>query len=298
MNIDTFLKIGHSHTMCQDYILSGTEPFPYIILADGCSSAADSDIGARVLCYTALKYLQDANSKCLASLIFWKPFGWNVIKDAASIIKRDFPTLSVECLDATLIVAVKIEGVYKICMFGDGHIYYIDNDDEMRSHHHRITYEPNAPAYLRYIIKGCEEYCNNNITKIVDVDYIQRKFPAFGSYHDPAYLGYSPHYYTSIPENKIKSLIIASDGVDSIMYKDEMTYKTRYLNMCKGIKSLDGVRLQKQEIGFLAVLEQMTMFKSTDGAFLSRRVKKVLKEYAKDGFVNDDDLSIGCFHEE
>ena len=60
MKIDSFLKIGHSHEQCQDYILTGTDPCPYIILADGCSGAEDSDIGARLLCHTALKYLKKA----------------------------------------------------------------------------------------------------------------------------------------------------------------------------------------------------------------------------------------------
>ena len=53
-----------------------------------------------------------------------------------------------------------------------------------------------------------------------------------------------------------------------------------------------------KEIDFLYACDHMTDFKNTNGVFLKRRVKKVLKEYLQQGFINDDDLSIGCFHEE
>ena len=58
MQVDTFSKIGKTHKICEDYILSGTKPFPYIIISDGCSSSEGTDMGARLLCFLAQQYIR------------------------------------------------------------------------------------------------------------------------------------------------------------------------------------------------------------------------------------------------
>lgn len=55
--VDSFLRTATIKEICQDYILSGTDPFPYVIISDGCSSSKKSDVGARLLCYIARKYI-------------------------------------------------------------------------------------------------------------------------------------------------------------------------------------------------------------------------------------------------
>jgi len=296
MNIDSFLKIGHSHTMCQDYIISGTSPMPYIILADGCSSAKNSDIGARLLCHSALSMLTSLyNSKNNNMLdIGWSIFGNTVIVDAKLTLHNSFPSLDTECLDATLIVAYKTKGVYKIVMYGDGHIYVTNKDNSVA--YHKISFEPNAPSYLRYWIKGQEEYLSNKIMVTHESQHgINGKIST--EYGIPCII--------DVKEQDVKSLVIASDGVDSIMFKEETMYKTKYLDLYGAVlhnKSTinphTATKLpQCKEKSFLEVLNDVTQFKLTDGPFLSRRIKKVLKGYEKEGFVNDDDISIGCFYE-
>jgi len=34
------------HKSCEDYTLSGSDPMPYLIVCDGCSSSPQTDIGA------------------------------------------------------------------------------------------------------------------------------------------------------------------------------------------------------------------------------------------------------------
>ena len=46
VNVDHFTKIGKNYLVCEDYILSGVSPTPYIILSDGCSSSKHIDVGA------------------------------------------------------------------------------------------------------------------------------------------------------------------------------------------------------------------------------------------------------------
>ena len=54
MNADHYYTIGNSHSVCQDYAISGlVENGAYAILSDGCSSSPDVDVGARMLSLSA-----------------------------------------------------------------------------------------------------------------------------------------------------------------------------------------------------------------------------------------------------
>jgi serine/threonine protein phosphatase PrpC len=295
MNIDTFLKIGHSHEICQDYILSGFDPFPYIIIADGCSGSADSDIGARILCHTALRFLKEHQSSM--TTVTEDYVAQRIILDAA-VTKAKFYT-SFDSLDATLIIAVKVNGIYKIYMFGDGVVYWITPEDY--DEYCQIYYKPNAPGYLRYRINDYQKYMDANVVQFVKTRN-----------HEHVYTdSMRPHYF-EIHEDDIKFLMVASDGVESFVYKEEVLYKAKYLalkNVMKKlhpnqietlsdqVRALESLPLTKQ-VDFIDVCKDMLHFKNINGVFLKRRVKKVLKEYLKLGLINDDDLSIGCFHEE
>jgi serine/threonine protein phosphatase PrpC len=282
MNIDTFLKIGHSHTICQDYIISGDNPFPYIILADGCSQSKDSDIGARLLCHTALNYLKQCwedPDKINAS-----EMGERIILDAEFALKIHFNT-SVDALDATLIVAYKYKGEYKILMYGDGCVWFVGKTGEID--YYNLSYQPNTPYYLRYLIRGKNDYLKSNVSRFIDTPH--GKLDTKEDSLKPFELTFN--------ENEIQLVMIASDGVDSFMFKEEAMYKSLYLDLLSNGKRSTPF-LKSKEFSFKKVCEDFTDFKLLKGPFLSRRVKKVMKEYLKLGFVNDDDLSIGCFYED
>ena len=298
MKIDSFLKIGHSHEQCQDYILTGTDPCPYIILADGCSQAKDSDIGARLLCHTALKYLKKNQSR-LDRLDAPEKVGQDIIVDAAFALKVHFNT-RIDCLDATLIIVYKFKGYYHIYMYGDGVVFRVDPDNVVNFT--RIHYSPNAPGYLRYRIDGYEKYQNTNVVKLTDTHAGMNSYDSMEPWHH------------IIHEGDVKTLLIASDGVESFIYNEELLYKTRFNNLKQAInKSPDNMMVgeftqynydspvfyaAQKEIDWYDVVREMIDFKNTNGIFLKRRVKKVMRNYLKRGLINDDDLSIGCFYEE
>jgi len=292
MKIDSFLKIGHSHEQCQDYILTGTDPCPYIILADGCSGAEDSDIGARLLCHTALKYLKKNQSR-LDRLDAPEKVGQDIIVDSAFALKVHFNT-KIDCLDATLIIAYKFKGYYHIYMYGDGVVFRVDTNDVIK--YTRAYYKPNAPGYLRYRIDGYEKYQNTNVVKLTDSHFGLNSYDSMEPWHH------------IISEDDIKILLVASDGVESFLYNDQVIFKTLYNELLKTIKDSrlmsinlvtpDVITPKEKELNWENVVGEMIAFKNTNGIFLKRRVKKVLKNYLKKGFINDDDLSIGCFYEE
>jgi serine/threonine protein phosphatase PrpC len=296
MKIDSFLKIGHSHEQCQDYILTGSDPCPYIILADGCSQAKDSDIGARLLCHTALKYLKKNQSR-LDRLDPPEKVGQDIIVDAAFALKVHFNT-RIDCLDATLIFAYKFKKYYHIYMYGDGVVLRVNHDDNINFT--RAHYKPNAPGYLRYRIDGYEKYQNSHVVKLTDTHVGVHSYDSMEPWHH------------IIHEDDVKTLLIASDGIESFIYNDQVIYKTLYnalrhvvLNdsprgsiteMPKIIE--DTLNPEIKELDWYDVVGEMIYFKNTNGVFLKRRVKKVMKNYLKKGFINDDDLSMGCFYEE
>jgi hypothetical protein len=55
--LDSHYTIGKLHLCCEDYGCHGRTPLPHVILADGCSAAPDSDVGARLLVLNARRLL-------------------------------------------------------------------------------------------------------------------------------------------------------------------------------------------------------------------------------------------------
>ena len=142
---DIFIEIGSQHKVCEDYIISGMEPEPYIILADGCSSSNDTEMGARILCHLAKQYLR-YRSDDLHNIDHKKMGRW-IIHNAEMAARQ--MGLKVSCLDATLIVSFFIDGEVKIFMYGDGVVVIKSGND---IEYFKIDFSSNAPYYLSYLI--------------------------------------------------------------------------------------------------------------------------------------------------
>jgi hypothetical protein len=125
MNADGTIKIGSTHTLCQDYVIAQDD---YVILSDGCSSSPDTDIGARLL----VKALDQSLTK---------PAGIEELhKDAAqtALAWANMISLPPESVDATLmsihvagddlIVACSGDGVIMLeSRTGDLDVYVISS---------------------------------------------------------------------------------------------------------------------------------------------------------------------------
>ncbi|MCP4352210.1 MAG: protein phosphatase 2C domain-containing protein [Desulfobacterales bacterium] len=144
--VDDFLKIGTSHRICQDYVISGMTPVPHVILADGCSSSDQTDTGARILTHLARQYLI---SRCDdLEQIDYKHAGDWIIRRAEMIAQQ--LGLNRSALDATLMIAFIIGCQARIMVYGDGVIGLVDYKG--RRSFLEISFTGNAPYYLSYKI--------------------------------------------------------------------------------------------------------------------------------------------------
>lgn len=263
IKLDTILKKGKSHKICEDYIIRGYDPFPYIILSDGCSSSDDTDIGARILCHLAKQFLQyygyDEDMMKMGDWIIYN----------AELTARQLG-LRKSCLDATLIVAVYVEGgSFFVYVYGDGCVITLKDN---RWVVYNYEYSNNTPFYLSYqidperreIFDGLDgKYIHTVIVKDNEEFPLISKMPA------------DTRAMKSWWGAEVDLMLICSDGISSFLDTE--------LNRPLEIQSL---------------IESFTSFKNTNGEFLKRRLlskRGAITKLEEIKVHHLDDLSIGAF---
>lgn len=273
-NIDTYMKIGYKHKICQDYIISGYEPFPYVILSDGCSGSEHSDCGARILTHTAKDILQ-AYHHSLKTTIDTKPIqekmytliGNDIIDLASDTAKALY--LDSHSLDATLIIMFSVFGMVYIYIYGDGMLLLKYRDGTIgyaKVSYPVINRNKTAPYYLNY-----------RVNKQRNQNYIDN-FPNYKTYkaenittgiYDTKELKYDEPVILKADPRIVSVCLISSDGLDSFT----------------DLNSRDSLPLND-------VVTNALDFKSLYGEFISKRMNRYIKLLPK-GIVHTDDLSIG-----
>lgn len=265
IRIDKILKIGKSHKVCEDYIISGHDPYPYIILSDGCSSSEDTDVGARILCYLAKQYLNNYEFE----VVDVNHMGDWIIYNA-EVSARQLG-LKKSCLDATLIVARIINNCLDVSFYGDGFVVFVDGVG--RAIIHEIEYTKNTPYYLSYKI----DPKRNDIYHDLGVELIETLSFSKTNEEDMVV----KHAYDTRCEivdclTEYKTILICSDGLKSFydMNRNDL---------------IDPMKL----------IQDFTSFKTTKGEFLKRRLlskKGAISKFEGFKIFHHDDLSIGAFY--
>jgi len=259
-SVDHFLRIGTSHKVCEDYIISNEKPFPYVILSDGCSSSINTDMGARILTHLTKQYLKN-EIYMLNILIKYNNLMANwIIHESKSITET--MGLDKSCLDATLLFLYAIDNSIYVYMYGDGYLITVDLQNKISFY--EISYSNNAPYYLSYRLDGKRNllYKESNPIKTIITNEV------------PLACDYNTTFIKELPMNKYKGVFIASDGLSSFINKD-------------------GERHDIEEI-----LKEITSFKNINGEFIKRRMgskKGVINTFQEMGITHYDDLSIGGF---
>ena len=140
MHADTYYSIGSTHLVCEDYAWSDRDRDgnAFVLVADGCSSSPDTDVGARLLCHSAARMLRSGHGLVLA----------HVIEQAAGGAEQ--LGLSPDCLDATLLAARVVADTIRVSLAGDGAVVARRHDGAIEGWF--VSFNDSAPAYISYML--------------------------------------------------------------------------------------------------------------------------------------------------
>ncbi len=266
--LDAYYAIGRLHLFCEDYALHGWEPVPHLILADGCSAAPDSDLGARLLALNArrlLPHFARAASERDRLARHW-PLGRRIVRRAARQA-RDLG-LDPTVLDATLLVAWCDGAMVHVHLYGDGCLAVRHADGGVGTI--RVEYAENAPYYLSYLLDPERwELYQEAIGEPATAQSIHYQIDAGESIRQEAFNTPTAFDFdlTTFPV-----VAVATDGLDSFVAAET------------------GARLDLRTTARSAL-----DFQNLDGAFVQRHLRQVLVDYAQQRVINVDDIGLGAF---
>lgn len=279
INTDTFLRIGSSHAVCEDYVLSGAHQLQYVILSDGCSSSPSTEMGSRILCYLARQYVryrfdEFPGSKPGGFRLDYNDMGSWVIHNAEMVVRQ--MGLPRTCLDATLMVSYldpfESNQTVNIFIYGDGFVVVIPKNESYNLQIQEVEFAPgNMPFYLSYTVdplrlQAYHEQKVSKYFKATDCDPSTYYWDDQYAYDFPSRL--------SLSMNDYKAVMMFSDGLKSFIKQDPTN---------------------REIIPVVDVIGDLVGFKNIKGKYLQRRVDKALKTLAKQNIVHYDDLSIGAY---
>lgn len=252
--INSHFSMGRAHAKCEDYTTHNYQG-TYVIVADGCSSSENTDIGSRLLTLAAKKVITMYRTDILES--YWK-FGYAVINEAHVAVRS--LGLSTTCLDATLLVTFKLGNELITRVYGDGVVYvsYKDGDSFMDE----ISFPDNAPYYLSYTLdrERSESYASKSEGKVwTSTDD-----------EDPLNIDYNQAVEWSNDPELTDQITIFSDGISAFMNWGQLG-----------------------TIPTLNMVNKLVAFKSETGNFVYKRMIHELRKQAKDNVFPYDDISMG-----
>jgi hypothetical protein len=257
LHYDHYHTIGLTHQVCQDYVVSGEEPTPFIVLSDGCSSSPNSEIGAKILTLTTQQILKNADQWPLD----YADFGQQLINTALNVTKR--LQLSDGVLDATVMLAFLQEDNIMVYVYGDGCLLFTDHDGNIGTI--EVVFTHNAPFYLTYWVnkERLLEYAMSEPEPLLLRDSVN-------GLSEPK--AFQTPLIFSLPLKKYKFIGIASDGASHF------------------------VDIKKSEkMPLYGIATNLLAFPDTSNEFIKRHTIDVLAQQAKIGIYPIDDLSIGVF---
>lgn len=260
--------MGATHYVCQDYALHGDEPAPFIVVSDGCSSAPDTDVGARLLCCMARKILYHNYrvEEPQTPPLDYTDFGNKVVTTAEIITEAMGVTPDV--LHATLMVAcVKNNTVY-VYIYGDGTILLLGHAGQVR--YLDFQFNDNMPYYLNYWKNAelhtayAQAHDTANTLEIVSGEHGEAERRHFQS---PLEFKFSLEEYSAVA--------LASDGC------------SQFLDTGTQVK-----------LPLSTVAPRLLNFRTDRDAFVREHLHEVVEDYARLGVYVLDDLALGVIRVE
>lgn len=154
---DSYLEIGASHNICEDYVFNGyiDGMFPYIIVCDGCSSSSATDVGARIVAHSCRSAMINMYHQGMFGLdsggIYANDIFDEIEKQTLANMKAclDILKLPSTVCDATLMYAIEAHDHIHVACYGDGNV--VEKRTNKENIWNSLVYESNAPFYLFFI---------------------------------------------------------------------------------------------------------------------------------------------------
>jgi len=147
---DAWYTTGASHVICEDYAVATTvtPDCTVAVVCDGCSSSADTDIGARLVARAAVAHMARAlpgTGVHAAGFV-----------DAAAVLRRAAAAarplgLPTEALDTTLLAMRVVPNAVDIAVFGDGVVAARRRDGRVEIW--VVEHPKGAPPYPSYALE-------------------------------------------------------------------------------------------------------------------------------------------------
>ena len=263
VSTDAHYIIGMEHDYCQDYAIAGTfRDKNFAVVCDGCSSAANSDLGARLL---ALAFKEAVHTYSFDSENFPLDEIHRSVKSMC-MATQAITHIYDEAFFATVVAAVQHGKNLWVWMQGDG-VFAIKRRDGKVLIYTCNNSVHNAPAYLAYTwdkqsiesyLKMQEITINTQIVIENSVEVERSILNTF--YADPS----CATYLIRFDVDEIESVIVLSDGIES--FRADTT----------------------QDI------LKMTNIPNLNGSFVLRKLKTMKKAWTKAEMSHYDDIGMAA----
>lgn len=282
MHSDAFFTIGKTHKVCEDYARAGEIPSrgdgpdrTYAVVCDGCSSSADTDIGARLLALGAISGIDVFGDK------FKDRTEWAVWQ-ARDQFRISSGPLAQTCLDSTLLAAYRRDdGKVDVVITGDGVVAAKRRDGSIEVW--EIDFQ-GAPAYLSYVLYS------DRMLVYAHVGYKGRKVRRYSISGDEAIQTMDADWPLSIEGEPGKTVTWENPAVHLDAFSPD-EYES-VMVMSDGVQSFQDWGAMKP-IPFLEVVPHLMDIKGYRGQFVTRRCRAFLNRFCvKNGWHHNDDLGV------
>lgn len=298
MNTDCALFTGKTHPICQDYARTGwqevqgtDEKVPFALISDGCSSSPDTDVGSRLLVFSAEKAIRIHRTYDI-------DFQYTVASVAQ--VNAEGMGLKPSCLDATLMAAFLRKNLTDsgpetqlfLRMYGDGAIA-LKFRGMPNLYLLTVEYAESMPWYISYLLDPpsmdlwleATKKSNKKTVKILEIEpeglTNEIMFEPPSSTPNPEMpltvgMGKDNSHSILVSHLLLDWVAIMSDGIHTFWQRTD-----------NGSKIV---------IPVTEVVQHMLDFKNFNGEFVKRQMNWFMKTHQKQGWQHDDDVSVAAIY--
>lgn len=269
MNADSAFRMGSTHEVCQDYATAGAcgACGPYAVVADGCSSSPDTDVGARLLVKAFERLLRESGGPPADALA-----GLHAGAARLALSWAELLGLRPQAVDATLLTAHLHGGELIVGCSGDGVICLQTNEGALDVY--AVSYPHGYPVYPAYAQQPAR------LRALAETGLLRKEVT-----HLRADAATAPLRAVRVTEGVALTEVFA---VNADAYKFA-TLLSDGAHTFLGAGPSEPAPLE-------SFLPELVSFKNTRGQFVGRRVQGFLKDCRRKGWRHADDLSLAALH--